>query len=232
MKLDVIVVGAAGRMGQEILVVLKQQKHARVFATVDPSGAADHRDIHEVHVPSRKSQAIVIDFSSPRGFLKSLRWCQKNKVAIVSGTTGIAKGQIRALKVASKKIPVLWSPNMSVGINIMNEVIREFGRTLRRFDLQIEEIHHCRKKDAPSGTALMLQKTLRETTDKTLLPPLSIRGGGVFGVHKLWAMSENEILTLEHTALNRQVFAAGAVMAAMWLSQKKKGLYEFRDILK
>lgn len=232
MKLDIIIVGSSGRMGKEILATLKEQKRARVLATVDAMGAANYRDIYDVRAPSRKKRVVVIDFSSPRGFLKSLRWCQKNKIAMVSGTTGLRGAQIRALKAASKKIPVFWSPNMSVGINILNEMIRQFGRTLRRFDLQIEEVHHGQKKDAPSGTAIMLQKTLSEAADRALNSPLSIRGGGIFGIHKLWAMSKNEVLTIEHTALNRQVFAEGAIAAAIWLSQKKKGFYEFRDFLK
>jgi 4-hydroxy-tetrahydrodipicolinate reductase len=149
---------------------------------------------------------------------------------VVSGTTGIDAHQITALKKAAQKIPILWASNMSLGVAVVTEALEVFSR-IRQFDFQIEEFHHNRKEDRPSGTAKSLQQKLEQVVGRALPEAISIRGGGIFGIHKVHAMSEEEHIVFEHTALNRAVFARGAVEAAQWLCSKKKGYYSMRDVL-
>ena len=118
---------------------------------------------------------------------------------------------------AAESCPVLWSANMSLGVNFVAELIKSLSVLEEDFDFQIEETHHRHKVDKPSGTAILLQESLQAKLKKTLPEPLSVRGGGVFGIHKLMAMSEEETITIEHVALNRKVFAKGAVKAAVRL---------------
>jgi 4-hydroxy-tetrahydrodipicolinate reductase len=173
----------------------------------------------------------VIDFSSGEGFDSALSWCLKTKTPLVSGTTGLGAGLETQLSEAQKSIPVLWSPNMSIGVQWLKSVLAAASSVERHFQFQIEEVHHQHKKDAPSGTALLLQGALEKAVGRDLPAPVSIRGGGVFGVHKVWAMGEDEVITLEHQALNRTVFARGAVMAALWLKDQSAGRYEMADVL-
>ena len=153
-----------------------------------------------------------------------------NEIPFVSGTTGLSRTDHLLLTKASKKIPALWAPNMSLGVAALERAI-EALKSLSHFDFQIEETHHIHKKDSPSGTALRLQKTLEKTVGRKLPDPLAIRGGGVFGIHQVHALGSNETLIFEHRALNRKVFAEGALFAAAWLSHKKKGLYTIQDVL-
>ena len=119
---------------------------------------------------------------------------------------------------------------MSLGVAVLTEALEVFSK-ISQYDFQIEEFHHNRKKDRPSGTAKSLQEKLEHSVGRKLPEPVSIRGGGIFGVHKVHAMAEEEHLVFEHIALNRAVFARGAVEAAQWLCSKKKGFYSMRDVL-
>ena len=119
---------------------------------------------------------------------------------------------------------------MSMGIHILLNALNSLEGSVG-FDFQIEEFHHRYKKDKPSGTALLLQNKLATIVGKKLQTPVSIRGGGIFGIHKVWAMAEAETISFEHQALHRQVFARGAVQAAIWLSQQKPGLYSLQNLL-
>jgi 4-hydroxy-tetrahydrodipicolinate reductase len=119
---------------------------------------------------------------------------------------------------------------MSLGVAVLKKAIRLFTH-LDDFDFQIEEFHHNKKKDRPSGTAIALQEELQKTIPKKKLPePLVVRAGGIFGIHKVYAVSDEEMLCFEHQALNRRVFAKGAVRAGLWLSKQRPGSYELEDI--
>ena len=217
-KIKILIQGRSGKMGGEIEKLLSHHKHAQVC------------DL-ELNQATKKDVDVVIDFSSPAGMRASLKWCVKMKVPFVSGTTGIYSADLKSLKAAGKKTPVLWSPNMSVGINLFLKLIQSLGKIVSHYDLQIEEAHHSRKKDSPSGTAKILQAEV-ERVGKIKLPSvLSTRGGGIIGIHKLHLMDEEEILTIEHTALQRSVFAKGAIAAAIWLSKKQPGFYNMQDVL-
>ena len=221
-KLKVGLVGAGGRMGKEIAQVLEQSTGCELFYPLGRDQRVDEKKAAQVHV--------WIDFSSPAALSDVLKMAAKHKTPVVCGTTGFSEKEKSLLTKYGKQIPLLWSSNMSLGVAVLNEAIKSLS-AISHFDFQIEEIHHNRKKDRPSGTAITLQENLEKAVGKKLPEPLAIRGGGVFGVHKVFAMSDEEVLTFEHTALNRTVFAKGAVLAAQWLSKQKPGQYQIRDVL-
>jgi 4-hydroxy-tetrahydrodipicolinate reductase len=225
-KINIILVGATGKMGHEIISLLATHDRAKLLTGVMNSNKA------ELHAPKKKmSNCVLIDFSVPAGFTMALKYCCNNRIPFVSGTTGLTAKHFSELKKASKKIPVLWAPNMSLGVNLLFNLVEQAGHTFANFDMQIEESHHKHKKDSPSGTAIALQKKVEAASKKKLPPILSTRGGGVIGLHTLKIMGEEEVLTIEHEALNRKVFARGAIEAAVWLSDKKRGLYDMKDFI-
>lgn len=232
-KKKVGVLGAGGRMGAEIAKVLGAHPRLEAYLGVDRSGvpAGFKQTAKALAASPTKDVDVWIDFSSPESLSELLAIAEKSGTPVVSGTTGLLASHEKSLARAKTKIPVLWASNMSMGVAVLREALKSFA-SLRGFDFQIEEVHHNRKKDKPSGTALTLQKDLEQVVGAKLPEPLAIRGGGVFGVHKVWALSDEEVLIFEHQALNRAVFAKGAVHAADWLlRQKKPGLYSVRDAL-
>ena len=229
--MKILLVGAFGRMGVELQKSLaKARFDVRLF---DHKGRGDYKSLSDI---KEKIDGIV-EFSTPEGLIEALKFSEKNKCPIVSGTTGLTSKHISQMKRASKKAPVLWSSNMSVGVHVLKSCLRQLAELDEGFEFQIEDIHHRHKKDAPSGTAKTLfaelEKSLGRQRSKKIHPTISIRAGGVFGVHKVYAFSDEEILMFEHQALNRAVFAKGAVMALTWLMKNKKtGLYQFEDLFK
>jgi 4-hydroxy-tetrahydrodipicolinate reductase len=173
---------------------------------------------------------VMIDFSQPALTAEVAQWCARTKTPLVSGVTGLSEAHKAALKLASIEAPVLWSANMSLGVAVMARMLKEMAH-LEGFDFQVEELHHKHKKDKPGGTALFLQNRLQEVAPTPLPDPVAIRGGGIFGVHRVLAMGDEEVITIEHTALNRRVFARGALRAATWLMNMSPGLYQMSDIL-
>lgn len=219
-------VGAAGRMGLEVLAHLKEHDELKVVTTVDPQGRTSARAIEEVDPDHCDG---VIDFSSPSATLKVARWCGRHRKFLVSGTTGLSRGQQSSLKKLARRTAILWAPNLSLGVATLKQALKSFA-TLEGFDFQIEEVHHRHKKDRPSGTALALQAALHEAVNKRLPEPLSIRGGDVRGIHRVWALGEGEMLCFEHVALDRAIFARGALAAAEWLSGQRSGYYGLEDL--
>jgi 4-hydroxy-tetrahydrodipicolinate reductase len=232
-KINVAVIGAGGRMGQEIANALSVSKKAKAYLGVSRLGkpAGYENTANGLKATDFKNVHVVVDFSSKENFAKVLDFCTENKIPLVSGTTGVDSKDLRRLAAAGKKIPVLWSPNMSIGVAVLAKALAALEK-ISEFDFQLEELHHSQKKDKPSGTALFLQDTLQKAVGKKCPEPVSIRGGGIFGIHKIYAMSDDEVLLFEHTALNRKVFAKGAITTSEWLLRQKPGLYSMGDVVK
>lgn len=222
-KTRIALVGATGRMGLEILDLTRNNKAFEVSVEISRS-TGGFKKINS------KQMDIVLDVSLPEGFEVALDWCIKNKKPFVSGTTGLSKEQIKKLDVAAKIIPVLWSSNMSMGIALLQKAIAAMGKC-DDFDIAIEETHHKRKKDRPSGTAILLQTAVEKSAKRKIETPVSLRGGGVFGIHKVHYFGEEETISFEHQALNRKVFARGALIATSWLVRQKPGRYGMQDVL-
>jgi 4-hydroxy-tetrahydrodipicolinate reductase len=225
-KLKIGILGSSGRMGQEVQSVVKASGHSL--------GPLISSDNFKKFLSDKKNPGVDvwIDFSTPEVLTAFLNHLDQFPTALVSGTTGVSQQLMAELKKRSKKSSVFWAPNMSLGIAIVTQMIESF-RSLNDFDFQIDEAHHKHKKDSPSGTAILLQNKLQEVVGKKKLPkPLSTRGGGVYGVHRIQALSDEEVISIEHTALNRQVFAKGALWAALKIKDLKPGFYEMKDLLK
>ncbi|RME16527.1 MAG: 4-hydroxy-tetrahydrodipicolinate reductase [Bdellovibrio sp.] len=209
--------GSSGRMGKE----LKELIDAAEKLTLTGEWSASSGPIENLN-----SAQVIIDFSAPEAFKKVLSFCKDQKIPLVSGTTGLTEKEILSLKDINE-IPLLWSPNMSLGIAYLKRIIKEVLPLKEEgFDFQILEVHHRFKKDKPSGTAKDLQNVLQSQQE-----PLSIRGGGVFGEHTILAMGPEEVLRLEHQALNRRVFARGALKAAQWIVKQPPGYYTMEHVL-
>jgi 4-hydroxy-tetrahydrodipicolinate reductase len=173
---------------------------------------------------------VVIDFSLPEATVEIASTCAAQGIPLVSGVTGIGEVDRGALHKAAEKIPVLYSANMSVGIQMLAKALDAL-KGAEGFDLSIEDIHHRHKKDRPSGTAILLNEELKSRTGRGAAEILSIRGGGVIGTHRVLALSDSESLSFEHNALNRTVFAHGACRAARWVVGRGPGFHSLRDIL-
>lgn len=205
------VFGLGGKMGQAIQQVADQNKKIKI---VNDAAKAD----------------VFIDFSHIENLDKVLAMAAQKKKPLVIGTTGYSEKQFMKIRAAAEKNAVLWSGNMSMGIQIFLKMMESL-KNLEGYDFQIEEIHHKRKIDSPSGTGQMLQSQAEKITKKKLPPIAAIRGGGVFGVHRLYILGEEETLQIEHQALNRLVFARGALQAAQKLANKKAGLYTLSQLI-
>lgn len=221
-QVKALICGSSGRMGQALEEVAEAKKNFQII-----HGVTNKKELAKLNA---KKFDVVIDFSAPELFREMLAWSVKNKKAFVSGTTGLTTADHSALKKAAATIPVLWAPNMSLGIQVMKSLLEKLS-SIDSWDFQLEETHHKHKKDAPSGTALWLQEGLEKAIGKKLPKAFSARGGGIFGDHRVLALGDEEAIIIEHRALSRRVFAEGAWRAAEFVQQKKKGLYTLSDVL-
>lgn len=222
MSLKICLAGATGKVGQEILKIVNETSDFEVIQYLQKKS--------KVRKLSSGKVDVLIDFTLPTFFDECLKYAVENKIAFVSGTTGLTSRQKENLKKASKKIPVLWASNMSLGVCVLNKMLEALS-AIKNYDFYIEETHHIHKKDAPSGTALTLQENLEKAINKKTKDVFALRGGGVFGQHRVVALGAEEVLTLQHDALNRTVFARGALTCAKWIAHKNKGLYSIEDVL-
>jgi 4-hydroxy-tetrahydrodipicolinate reductase len=216
-------------MGQEILgLAAAEAKEAgsssRIEVTFEINRFADWKKADPEEIDA------VVDFSNPKGSQQALAWAMENSRPIVSGTTGLSKPELKSFARAAKKIPVLYSANMSVGIAVFSAMLKSLA-AVKDWNFQVEEAHHIHKKDRPSGTAILLQAALAQAVARKLPEPNCIRGGGIPGIHQVWAMGPEETLILQHTAFQRTVFARGAIAAARWLFDKNEpGLYDLSHL--
>lgn len=254
----IIIMGARGRMGSTIHGLAKDDPELSVAALIERPELLDGLQNLGVKVASSLDEvlpvpgAVVIDFTVPEVSMNTVRDALKHGVGAVIGTTGLSKDQQAELHEAAAKIPLLWAPNMSVGVNVLLKVLPELVRMLGpAYDMEMVEIHHNKKKDAPSGTALKLAQCLAEARGwdydavknhcrdgiigarpKDELGVQTIRGGDVVGDHTVYFLGPGERIEITHRAHSRETFAQGAIRAAKWLSGKKPGrLYGMADVL-
>jgi 4-hydroxy-tetrahydrodipicolinate reductase len=221
----IFLIGASGRMGKALQDVITASKTLKLVGGV---GKGD-KNFATSFPTKRPACDVVVDFSSIEILEETIDWCIKNKAPLVSGVTGISTAQMTLIKKAAKTIPIVWAPNMSVGVAIVKKILSEM-RIPDNFDVHLLEYHHRQKKDAPSGTAKDLEIVLKKRA-KNFAGTSAIRGGGIFGVHRVDLMAESEVISIQHQALDRHVFAKGALAVAEWLKNKKPGLYSIQDFL-
>ena len=229
-KIKIGLFGASGKMGQSIRKSL-DQKIFTPFLAVSSKSCDEFTftvaSLKNVEQEILEQVDVWVDFSSPKQLQELLRLTQKTP--IVSGTTGCTAGQIKKIKAAAKKRPLFWASNMSLGVWALRQAIKALG-LIKDFDFKVEDIHHTQKKDNPSGTAKTLRGDLEKIVNKKVTLPLGQRVGHVFGIHKITAGSKSETITFEHAALNREVFAEGALKAARWIINKKHGYYSMDSL--
>lgn len=233
--MKIIVCGAAGKMGQAILSVIDGED-IQLGATIE-IGA-------DIKAGLSKGK-VVIDFTSPKGTLAILKEAISQNKAMVIGTTGFGREEKKKITVASKKIPIVFSPNMSVGVNVVFKLLADATSALGdAYDVEIVEMHHKNKKDAPSGTALRMGETIAQVRGIKLNDVLrngvrqkgdigfcSIRGGDVVGDHTVIFAGHRERVEITHRAHSRKNFAEGALIAARWVVNQPPGLYDMMDVL-
>lgn len=259
MGFSIIVMGASGRMGStitrlaqeqgiEIAAVLERPEKIELLASWKCMIGSDAEKIF-----SQVPEAVVIDFTAPQASLATARTAAKVGNPMVIGTTGFSINERQELEALAQKARLFWSPNMSVGINVLVEILPELARMLGLdYDMEMVELHHNRKKDAPSGTALRLAEGLASARNWKLeevgcyhregiigerpqkeIGVQSIRGGDVVGVHTAYFMGPGERIEVTHHAHSRENFAQGALRAAEWLQRQDSGkLYAMSDVLR
>lgn len=234
-KIKLGLFGSTGKMGVAIRQLLKSDSDFSAFVEVcsKPTGDFDssYSDLKKVPANTLKQVDVWIDFSRPEGLMDLLPVLQQTKKPLISGTTGFEGNQFSKVEATSKKNPIFWASNMSVGLWTVRQAIKALS-TISHFDFALEEIHHTQKKDNPSGTAVTLHKDLEKAVGKKIAPAVGHRLGGVFGIHTITAASQSEMIKLEHNALNRTVFAEGALKAAKWIVKQPAGLYSMDDLMK
>lgn len=230
-KLRIGLFGGSGKMGQQVEMALQETEHTPyLFVGRNPSKhfSFSVTDLKNIEAEILQEIDVWIDFSSADGLIELLQ--RTKNTPIVSGSTGFKENQFKQLKKSSQKRPLFWASNMSIGLWAFRQALQSFG-SVTDFDFSINEIHHNQKKDKPSGTALTLQDDLQKIVNKPIEAPTAQRLGGVFGIHTVYAASANEIISFQHQALNRKVFATGAIQAAEWAFDQKNGFYSMDDML-
>ncbi|WP_187647344.1 4-hydroxy-tetrahydrodipicolinate reductase [Nitrosophilus labii] len=251
--LNVGVYGGSGRVGTLLIKNLKNDTEAKVSCVhvlegieIEVPGAIVTNDIDTL----LKSCDVVIDFTLPEGTEALLEKALQTPKPIVSGTTGLSEHQLNLMKEASKKIPLLYATNMSLGIAVLNRLVEMASKKLREFDIEIVEMHHRYKKDAPSGTALTLAEHAARARgleldkvrvsgrngnigqrSKDEIGVFALRGGDIVGRHTVGFYNDGEFLELNHTATSRDTFAKGAIKAAKWIVSQEPGFYSIYDCL-
>ena len=243
--IKIVISGISGKMGARIGILAGQDRDIEIAGALEAaSSPVIGRDIGEllsVGKINKKVESdfnkiapscdVLIEFTSPSATLEHLEAAVKNKKAMVIGTTGFSKDEVEKIKEASKKIPVVFSPNMSIGANLMFRITEEVARSLGEdYEAEIVEVHHNQKKDAPSGTAKRLGEAVSRVKGK--MPPIhSVRLGDIVGDHTVIFAGKGERIELTHRAHSRDAFAKGSIDAAKFLAGKKPGLYTMADVI-
>ena len=246
----IVICGALGRMGRTVAAEIEGEKDLELAGAVEAPGVSG--DLLGLPVTSSLEEVlgncdVVVDFTNPEAALEHIGQCAGAGVAAVVGTTGLSDSQLEAAGAAGSEIPLLIAPNMSLGVNLMFRTVEEVARALKDFDPEIVEIHHNRKKDSPSGTAVRLAEALERARPglervhgregmigarkANEIGIHSLRGGDVVGEHTVIFAGEGERFEITHRAHSRRTFARGAIRAVRFLAGKPAGLYSMSDVL-
>ena len=250
----ILLSGCNGKMGKAVTKSVAESADCEIIGGIDifseslngypvfPAPANVTNDITE-------KADVIIDFSNPAALSGLLEYAVKNSIPAVISTTGLSDAQINLIKDASKKIPVFFSANMSLGVNLVCELAKKAANVLGdAFDIEIIEMHHNQKIDAPSGTALMIADSIKEELDddvryeydrhskrekrtKKEIGIHAVRGGTITGEHQVIFAGLDEIITISHSARSKELFATGAISAAKFICGKPAGLYKMADML-
>lgn len=231
------IAGVCGKMGRRIFELCHYHKDFEVALALEKKGTPEiGRDLGKIKISSSPDGIflvdVFVDFTVPEATEANLDYIAKYKKAAIIGTTGLSEAQLRKIEEVAKIVPVVFSPNMSVGVNVLFGILPEITRRLGAdYSVEIVEAHHKSKKDAPSGTAKKLAQILADTTKKEI-PVHAVRLGDIVGDHTIIFCGNSERIEIKHQAHSRDLFALGALKAAGWVFGKPAGLYSMQDILK
>ncbi len=248
--INVSITGANGKMGHVITSIIEGRDDCTVVSGIDLN-TADNGKFPIVSEPALLPEKpdVIIDFSHPSALDKLLEYCLSTGTPAVIATTGFSDEQIAKIKSAAEQVPIFFSFNMSLGINLLASLAKTAAKLLGgQFDIEIVEKHHNQKIDAPSGTAIMLGNAINSVLDekyhfeydrhsrrmkreKYEIGMHAIRGGTIVGEHDIIFAGRDEVITLSHSAASKEVFAVGAVNAAVFLAKQGAGLYDMSDVI-
>lgn len=248
---NIIIHGCNGKMGQVVAAMAAKQADIKIVAGIDRSTDTTNNPfpVYASFSECHEECDVIIDFSLPRALPSLLEGAISKNCALVIATTGFTQKDLENIRVYSKKIPIFQAANMSIGINLMTQLIQKTAQVLGdSFDIEIVEKHHNEKVDAPSGTAYALADAINEVflnsknyiygrhskSDRRSPSDMgihSIRGGTIVGQHSVLFAGRDETIEIEHTAYSKQIFAVGALRAARYMSNKAPGLYDMKNVL-
>ena len=249
MSVKIILCGACGKMGGNVLSLLENDTQAQAVCGVDLYPREIGIPVYKTFAEIQEEADVIIDFSSPIGLKERLDYAKAKGLGIVLASTGFTKEDLDMITDYSKEIAIFKTANLSLGVNLMQALCKAAAEVLGdAFDVEIVEKHHNLKKDAPSGTALMLADTVNEAFDnqkryvngrdgivgareKSEIGIHAVRGGTIVGEHEVIFAGEDEIITISHSARSKRVFAVGAIRAAKFVSGKEAGMYEMKHLL-
>lgn len=231
MPLQVVIAGAAGRMGRRIAALAAGDKEVRIVYGLESAGKGAGASF-PIGVETRfiQNADVVIDFTLPEATLSLLGEIRKYRKAYVIGTTGFNADQEGLIAALAQEVAIVKSSNMSLGVNVFFSVAQRIAQALPHYAVHIQETHHVHKKDAPSGTALQAGALIEKAAGKKVTYE-SIREGEVVGDHRIFFKGEADRIELFHHAESRDIFAAGALQAAKWAVRQKPGLYSMQQVL-
>lgn len=245
----ILLCGACGKMGGNVLTLLADDPEATVVCGVDLYPKEIGVPVHKTFLDVTEDVDVIIDFSSPVGLQERLEFAKTRGAGIVLASTGFTESDFALIKNYESSVAIFRTANLSLGINLMQALVKAAAQVLGdAFDVEIIEKHHNLKKDAPSGTALMLADSVNEAFDgnkkfiygregivgartKKEVGIHAVRGGTIVGEHEVIFAGEDEVITISHSAASKRVFAVGAIRAAKWLVGKAPGRYEMKDLL-
>lgn len=248
--INILLSGCNGKMGQVITRLSEQYDDLKIAAGYDIADTG--KNAYPVCTELDKCKIhpdVMIDFSNPAALDKLIDYSIKNRIPAVICTTGLSQAQIKQLEKASQSVPIFFSANMSLGINLLIELVKKAARLLElNYDIEIIEKHHNQKLDAPSGTALAIADSInsvlsqkqeyvydrhsrRKKRSKTEIGIHAIRGGTIVGEHSVIFAGNDEIIEVNHTAMSKDIFGTGALRAARFLFGKEPGMYDMNDLI-
>ncbi len=244
----ILLSGCFGRMGGAVISAARENNRIEIISGVDISSGESSFPVYKSIFENIEKPDVIIDFSHHTSLPAIMEYAVKNNIPAVIATTGHTDEELEIMREAAKTIPVFFSRNMSIGVNLLIALSRKASEFLGYdYDVEIIEKHHRNKLDAPSGTALMIADAISETRDSTsyvydrherrMVRPSdeigihAVRGGSIIGEHEVIFAGKDEVITISHSAASRSLFAAGAIRAAEFIVGKDAGMYSMDNLL-
>ncbi len=248
--INILLCGANGKMGNAVSRAAEQTEGITIAAGYDLDTSSNSYPVYDSFNDIKENIDCIIDFSHPSVLDNLLDYAQANNIPAIICTTGLSKEQISKIEFCSRSIPIFFSANMSIGVNLIIDLVCKASKILdSSFDIEIIEKHHNQKIDAPSGTALAIADAISETVsynpqytydrhsvrkkrDKSEIGIHAVRGGNIVGEHSVIFAGTDEVIEIKHSATSKEVFAVGAVRAALFIQNRSAGLYNMTDLIK